>query len=283
MQTLLTLIKKPDSSEDFMKYSMSFAREMNLNVHLLYVENPIHYPLGVPDLTGAAVAQLQNNLKGKINTGIHTLSDQVTAMMPMIAGKLVVEVSGKIGDEEKIINEMVQSGEAQMVMIESSGKDGFWLKDSSVQEIVRNINCPVWIIPEDTEFQSFNDIIYATDYQEEDIPTLIKLIDLTHLFTPHITALHITDNADFDLRIKNAGFQKMLETKTEYIKITAKALVENTGDDMVSLIHSYADRTGANLIVVLKENRRFLERIFKPSSSEKIIEVSSRPVLVYHI
>lgn len=282
MKTLLTLIKKPDSSNELLKYSMNFARDMNLNVHLLYVENPIHYPLGAPDLSGSAVVRLQDDLKEKINTGIHTLSDQVTAMVPTIAGKLVVEVSAKIGDEEKIINEMVQSGEAQMAMIESSGKSGFWLKDSSVQEITRNINCPVWVIPEDTEFQPFIDIIYATDYQEEDILTLIKLIDLTHHFTPHITALHITEDTGFDLRIKNAGFQKMLKKKTDYNNITVKALIENSGNDMVDLIQDYAARRSANLIVVLKENRRFLEKIFKPSSSEKIIEGANRPVLVYH-
>jgi nucleotide-binding universal stress UspA family protein len=125
-------------------------------------------------------------------------------------------------------------------------------------------------------------VIYATDYNEEDIPTLKELIRLTYFNSPTITALHITENIDFDLRIKNAGFQKMLESQVDYDNIRVKALVEDQGDDMVSLINDYATRENADLIVVLKENRRFLERLFKPSSSEKIIEKANRPVLVYH-
>jgi nucleotide-binding universal stress UspA family protein len=139
------------------------------------------------------------------------------------------------------------------------------------------------VIPENSDYNPIHSVIYATDYNEEDIPTLEKLIRLTYFESPKITALHITDNVDFDLRIKNAGFQKMLESKLGYENIEVKALVENQGDDMVSLINDYAARISADLIVVLKENRRFLERLFRPSSSEKIIEEASRPVLVFHV
>ena len=74
----------------------------------------------------------------------------------------------------------------------------------------------------------------------------------------------------------------MLETKTEYTNISVKALVERSGDDMVKLINSYAAMKNADLIVVLKKNRNFLDRIFNPSSSEKIIQKAEKPVLVYH-
>lgn len=160
--------------------------------------------------------------------------------------------------------------------------ESFTLKGSFAKELIRNVRCPVWLIPKDTEYQPFHHIIYATDYHNEDISTLKKLIDLTHLVSPQITALHITENADFDLRTKNAGFQKMLEAKTDYNKILVKTLVENDGDDITGLINKYAASYTSDLIVLLKENQHFLERLFKPSTTEKMIKEAKQPFLIYH-
>jgi nucleotide-binding universal stress UspA family protein len=200
----------------------------------------------------------------------------------VIAGEVIVEISNEIGNENRIARDKVEAGEVQMVMIEGSGKSSAWLEDNMVKDIVREINCPVWIIPENTEYRPFHHIIYATDYHEEDLPTIKRLIEFTHNLNPRITALHITDNVDFELKIKNVGFKKMLETKAGNNRVEVKALVDQEGNQMAELLHLYASREGADLMVVLKENRLFLERLFKPSSSERIIEESGLPVLVFH-
>ena len=282
MKTLLVLIKYTDASESIIEYAVDLARDLKTNVHLLYVENPISTPMGTPHLTGGAVVQLQRSLEGKLKAGRKAITDQVKEMMHKISGEVILEVSEAVGDEITLISKMVETGKVQMVMIEGQGMESFTQRDSVAKELIRNVHCPVWLIPKGTEYQPFHHIIYATDYHEEDIPTLKKLIDLTHIVSPQITALHITDNAEFNLRIKNAGFQKMLETKTGYNKISVKALVENDEDDIVGLINKYAASYASDLIVLLKENQHFLERIFNRSITEKMIKEAQKPVLIYH-
>lgn len=282
MKTLLVYIRNPCESESIIEYAMNLARDLKTSIHLFYVENPGPTPLVTPHLSMTAVSQLQKSLENKIKAGKEAIADQVKGMMHKISGEVIVEVSANIGDEITLIGKMVETGKVQMVMMECLGIESFTLKDSFAKELIRNIHCPVWLIPKDTEYQTFHHIIYATDYHNEDIPTLKKLIDLTHFVSPQITALHITENADFDLRIKNASFQKILATKTEYNKISVKALVENDGDDIVGLINKYAASYASDLIVLLKENQHFLKRLFKPSTTEKIIKEAKRPVLIYH-
>jgi nucleotide-binding universal stress UspA family protein len=48
------------------------------------------------------------------------------------------------------------------------------------------------------------------------------------------------------------------------------------------LINDYSSDIDANLVVMLKENRHFLERLFKPSSTKKLIKEAKLPVLVFH-
>ncbi len=283
MKTLLVLVKSLNHSEKIIEYAFGLAADLKINVRLFYVHNPSTIPLATPQLSGAAITQLQKEPEEKVKEAIRSLSAISETLVYKIAGQVIVEVKAAIGNEVSLINEMVEAGDVQMVMLEEQGIESFSLKESLVREVIRKINCPVWVIPEYSDYNSINSVIYATDYNEEDIPTLKKLIRFTYFNSPKITAIHISDNVDFDLRIKNAGFQKMLESKVEYENIEVKALVENRGDDLVSLINSYAARTNADLIVVLKENKSFLDRIFNPSASEKIMEKANRPVLVYHV
>jgi nucleotide-binding universal stress UspA family protein len=74
----------------------------------------------------------------------------------------------------------------------------------------------------------------------------------------------------------------MLETNTGYSNISLKTLREQNGHHIIELINSYASRTQTDLIVVLKENKNFLERIFHQSSSEKMVAESDKTILVFH-
>jgi len=282
MKALIAMIYEPEGSKGLIEYTVKLAKDLKTNVHLLYVENPNNYPLGTPNLTGAATAQLQRTLEERVRSARTTLGRHVEELMGQIAGDIHIDISTEIDVESSVVERMIRDNEDQMVILESHGIESFWAGGSSTREIVRTVYCPIWVVPPDAGYGTFRQIIYATDYNEEDIPTLMKLIDLTRPFKPHITALHITDSADFDLRVKEAGFQEIIKTKTDYRKIHVETLIEKDTEDIAQLINDYATRTGADLIVVLKENRHFLERIFKSSSTDKIIKHTRIPVLVYH-
>lgn len=79
---------------------------------------------------------------------------------------------------------------------------------------------------------------------------MIDQYNISRHFSPGITALHITDNYDFEVRIKKAGFQEMVQTRTDHDKISVKSLVDKNGDDMGQLINDYASLIDADLIVV---------------------------------
>jgi nucleotide-binding universal stress UspA family protein len=246
------------------------------------VENPENKILATPHLSGEATEQLQYNLKDKAMMARESLTSQVNEIMQKNKGQAVVEVSSVIGNEISLINHMIKEGKAHMVMLASENEGSTGCKPYFVDEVARNVNCPVWIIPENIQYRSIDSIIYATDYQEEDISTLNKVIELTHFVSPEITALHITKNPDFELRIKNAGFQKVVQNKTGYDDLTVKALVEKNGGGIPEMIGEFATKIQSNLIVVLKDNKQFFERVFSKGTSNRIVHDTDYPVLVYH-
>jgi hypothetical protein len=282
MKTIAAFIKDPDTSKRFIAYLVDLVKDLGTGLHMLSIENPANYPMGAQEMTGVAVANLQTTLEARVKETKKQLERTVNELVSRREDQVNIKVSTMVGNEIAMISQLLENNEAHMLAMEYREMSGFWKKDTYVKEMMRNIQCPIWVVPEDAEYRGLHHIIYATDYHREDIPTLQRLIHLTRPFSPKIEALHITDNVDFDEKVKKAGFQKMLETKTGYPDISLTALLERNGYDMTGLINSYASRVQADLIVVLKENKNFMERLFYPSSSEKMVEESDNPILVYH-
>ena len=281
MNTLLILIKQPGSAEKFLRYAMGFGADMKMNLRVMYVEDPVHYPAGSTEMTGAVAARMQEELETRVKLGKQQLESTVSALMPDEPALGSIQVDAVAGSENEIIGEMVNEGSIQMVMIRNLDIH-FWFRDSRVKTIARNVKCPVWVIPKQAEYSPFSQVLYTTDYNEEDISTLNRLIELMHAQNPEITALHVTDDVDFELRIKHAGFQKILEEKTHYARIKAKALVSQKSGDAMELVNSYANRIQADLVVVLQENLSFLERLFGHDQATRVLEEANRPVLLFH-
>ena len=147
MKTLLVLVKSLDHSEKIIEYAFGLAADLGINVRLFYVHNPSTIPLATPQLSGAAITQLQKEPEEKVKEAIRSLSAISETLVYKIAGQVIVEVKAAIGNEVSLINEMVEAGDVQMVMLEEQGIESFSLKESLVREVIRKINCPVWVIP----------------------------------------------------------------------------------------------------------------------------------------
>jgi nucleotide-binding universal stress UspA family protein len=282
MNSILALIKEPEHSKGFITYLIRMGGDLGLNIHLLYVENPVNYPLGMPDTTGTASARLQLSMEKSAEDARQTLLKAVRSLAADTPDRVSVRTSTEIGVTELFIDKYLDSNGDSMLVLENQGHESLWKQDSTNMEIIRKCRCPVWIIPSGSTYHRYKEIVYATDYHEEDLTTLRNLLDLTGKFSPKITALHITDNPDFEARIKMSGFHESLHEKTSYDKISVTLLNEKEDEDFGMLINDFAALVDANLIVVLKENKHFLERIFTPDLTKKIIRQAKIPVLVYH-
>ncbi len=282
MKTILSLITDIPTSDKHIIYTAKLARSIHANLLLLHVQNPDNYPLGTTGTTGPAVAQLQSNLDELANKAKENLNAKLNNLKGNIPDDLIINTSCEIGISTTIIEQYIKDGKVDMVAIESDRESGFWTPNASNMDIIRENKCPIWIIPEEVKFEPFNDIVYATDYKSEDVVNMKKLLDLANGHSPNITALHITDDVNFEENVKKAGFLDEVRNKTGNDRIDLKLIADDDDKSLHENIINYCDNIGANLIVLLKENRHFLDRVFKTSATKKVIKKSHIPVLVYH-
>ncbi len=282
MKTILVNIDDPYECKDYVSYCIKVAKDLCKAVRLLYVFDPKNYPLGMPGSLGDDVQWINENITRVTDEAKRQIGKTVQELKNEIPDMPFIDYSVETGFIRDIIEDISGQNYIEMIMLQENERRKDQMIGDSDVDIIRHTNCPVWIIPKEINYHPYKNVVYATDYNESDVQTMKNLAQLIKPYTPNITALHITESLDFDEQVKKVGFRDMLTEKIRYKNIDVKTFIDQDGKDVVESINEYVEGNNTDLIVLLKENRHFLDRIFKVSSAKKLIRHAHQPVLVYH-
>ena len=280
MKILLAKVKHPGNSVEFIKYAIDMAQSFNFNLHLLHVQyqSPETHHTHVGDSNSPLLTKDLTD-KMMVQNTLDELQKNTKQILTEKNVDIAVDYSAEMGPDSMVLNSFIEEKNIEMILLDDDDNSILSLS-SSHMKIVKLAKCPVWIIPSNLPFKHFQKIVYATDYQEADVHNLKKLISLFSGFSPQIIALHITDSLEFEERVLRKGFKDTLEKETDFEKLSIR-LLKDKNDHPEDSIDEFAKEINADLIVLLKENRGFFERIFKPSSTQRMLNKTNLPVLIF--
>ncbi|MFN2396849.1 MAG: universal stress protein, partial [Bacteroidales bacterium] len=236
MKTLAFLIDEMQSAKKLIRYAALLGKDLNAKVHVLHVQLPYvpcaggfdtHAHAGdmgagsMPD--PAWLHEIEKDVKQTVKDYIKDIKKEFTDIPSII-------FNSELGDASKILEDKVEKGVYDMVMLQGSSDRASWMQNPVAMDIVRKLPCPVFIIEPDTKYQPFKKIVYATDHKEEDVSTLKRLIHLGKPFSPEILTLHVTDDEQFRKKILKEGFDDMIREKVGYENVIVKVLEVDDDD-----------------------------------------------------
>jgi nucleotide-binding universal stress UspA family protein len=282
MNKILAIIDKPENQVDFIRNAAKLSIDLQTDLLLLYIQNPGSFAITDPKNAGMTSIEIQKNLELLAESIGKTLEEKAAGIQKEFGDKIKIETSVEIGITSLTVENYINDSRAQMVVMEGQENKKIWGQITTIMDVIRHVDCPVWIFPHPYSYKPVKEVVYATDYHKGDLETLQKLVEMLDQMTPSITALHVSKNVDFEEKVKNKGLEESLQQETGYDQIKVEALSREIDENTAGLINEYALSSKADLLVVLKENRHFLDRIFAGSSTKKIINEAHIPVLVYH-
>ncbi len=266
-----------ENSRESIFYGVKLARDLNKNVLLLHVVDIYNhgvvypYPTSMPpQIPPPVVEESEENAKNEFKVLLKDIDENVKNQ-PRIDYKIE---HGLI--VEKILK-IIHKPQVDMVLL--PGRKGTNHISKVNAKIIESADCPVWIIPPDNSYKSFDKIVYATDYNEADIDSLKKLAQIASYFKAYIFALHITNDFDFKNQLEGKGFEETVREKAGYQRID---LIFMPGEKIIDAVDEFARDIDADVIAMLKEDESLLDRIFRRSETKKMVFKSQLPVLVYH-
>jgi nucleotide-binding universal stress UspA family protein len=140
-------------------------------------------------------------------------------------------------------------------------------------EVSRKAHCPVFLIPDGSKFISFNNIVYACDFEGVSVQILDKIVNFAQRFDAQVHFIHVSQEGssiDISTSIQQMNFPITYSTKT----IKAGSVSEGLND--------FVENHNVELLIMATKKRSFWEQIIHRSITKKMAINSTVPLLVYH-
>ena len=280
MNSILVYVHKADESDYLIRYAAALGKEMNMSIELMYTVELQNYPMGIPGAARPAFQYTHEQVESLFEEVRSKFDQEIEKIKAEMDNPPNIKYNTQEGISHHVLKEHAAGKKYKYLLVAAHSENEFMINDRNI-DIIKQVNLPVWIVPENKKYNPLKSIIYATDYNKEDIETMKMLVSLARITEAKITALHVNDDLNFEEEVKNSGFKDLLAEKVGYENIDVSTLVQEKNKSLPETINDFAKLINADLIVALKENKGFFERLFSKSATKKIITTSELPVLVF--
>lgn len=246
----------------------------------LVVTHVLGYPLVTETLVLDDLPQIRkNNLKvarSRLeNFSNEHLGDQWKTMKVQIAP---VEDMHVVDGIVAIANDW----HAEMIVVGTKGASALQevLLGSTTKRLIKKAPCPVLAIPADTSYRSLKTIVYATDFEQEDVYAIQKVVEIAQVFDAEIKIVHITNKKEYSGKTQMEWFKDAILEKVTYEKLGFELLFS---EDIFESLKIYLGKTDADLVVMLERKRSgFLKKWFHADKVKKMESFGRWPLLSFN-
>jgi nucleotide-binding universal stress UspA family protein len=144
---------------------------------------------------------------------------------------------------------------AYLIVVGVKGESGLResIMGSTTKQLIEKAPCPILAIPADASYNPIKTIVYGTDFENEDIYAIRKLVEMAKHFDAEIKVVHITTKKELDNANQMEGFKNMLQQKVEYERMEFVHLVS---ESIFDALRNYLGEVGADMAVLLERERK---------------------------
>jgi len=178
-----------------------------------------------------------------------------------------------------VVSQVAEKHHADLVVMGTTGASGFtgkWL-GSNTAATARNLEIPLLAIPAKLAYKPYRSVLLATDMKLlSDTKSLEFVAQFTESFQAEMRFLHV----DKDGHATPAAQDDAYKAQTRAIFREIPKFIYAFDSDIEATIERTIQSTHTDLLVTIRHNYGFFERIFHSSESQKLINNASLPVLV---
>ena len=170
---------------------------------------------------------------------------------------------------------------AYLIVVGVKGESALreFIVGSTTKHLINKAPCPVLAIPADASYQPIKTIVYATDFEEEDVYAIRKLAEMAEQFEAEISIVHISNEKEYEGEAQMEWFKDLLEKKVTYKRIDFKLLLSK---DIFESLRLYLGEVNADLMVMLeREQKGILKKLYHRDLVKKMEAYGKVPLLSF--
>lgn len=278
MKTINKILLLTDFSEvsnNTTHYALNIAKQVKSEIEILHIINtPVDWvklPLEKEKLYPETKAEI-GSARAKLSALVREFSNQGTKATESLVFNVGVENIPQYITEEKY----------DLIIMGSHGSKGIkeFAIGSNAQKVIRTSHVPVLIVKTPPKRESFDRIVMASTFEENQKPYFKKLFDYASDLGADIDFLYINTPYHFK---ETEEIEKMLTlfcedcTKKNCSKHHINALNEERG------VQYFMNTSNADFLAIATKGKSSFPRLFSVSLTESIINHLNIPVLVFRL
>ena len=285
MKTNLLILDSYKNIENLIQFAFSFSNKFKRNLKLYYVfDFNWMRQTAMVGATGIASASILNAEKSAhkeyevAETKIRTI---VTEYLKKNSTNFPIDINVTRNSRIDIINYELEKDPDLLVLI-SNHQSYSEITDGLVSypKLIEYVKCPVLIIPDNIKQAELQNVVYATDYNPEDVQSLKHLSNfMKQSEKAHITILHNEQEYNFREKLQWTGFKNIVQSEINSNNLDF-ALKNNK--DFLTGIEEFTEESNPDMLAIMKEKKGFFEDLFTENKTKYVLTHFHKPVLVYH-
>lgn len=280
MKKIIIPTEFTEKSEQTLSSAIMIANKMNLSIEVLHVIDSFDYGVNFVINESNPIILPPDMLDGKRDEAIEAFNEMIGKIKPQFEVLPAIDLIIKTGFVFDVISESIQNPDAYMVILSDKSQIDYNYRDISKDnsKIIQESNCPVCVLPNDAPFKEPKRIIYATNFQEQDIQNITNLAHLASCFDATIHVVHVAENPEFEEHLKVAGLRKLISDESGYEKIIYNTI---KNDNFLEGIDHFANEINAEMIALMRENKTIFKAFFASNNAKKMVYKTNLPVIIY--
>ncbi len=264
-----------ETANNALVYALRMAENQNATLFVLHA-----YEMPVISATANPV-MVQDVYKSIELSNFENFKDQVPQIRDIAKQHNLDHVPMHFILEEGFLNTIlkkrVKEEEIDLVVMGTNGNSGLDKKilGSNTANAIGSLGIPVLSIPHDAIFDGISSIAFTTLFSSQDKTTLETIVQMAKGFNATVKCIHVATAKDkADPAVINSWKENF---KNDNVKFY---IVESS--DVEKAVFDFLDEENIDLLVSVKRNRGFFEKLFTSSMTKKLSYHNYVPVLAFH-
>ncbi|QVY64740.1 universal stress protein [Polaribacter sp. Q13] len=256
-----------ENSIPALKYAFSLSEKLQASLFVIYV-----YEF-VSDSFGGKTKEKHNKI----------LTDFCKVHYGGDIEKLDVSFEA-IADDSVINGILKKANSLHADLIISGTKSEMGLKEllieNKAKELISKALCPVLIVPKNANLYRMDTIVYASDFEEEDVCAIDNLVSMAKPLNAKIQIVHISALKDGTEIKKRDWFMNLLNEKVKYNNIDIEIIY---GENIFESLKTYLEDKNADMVTMLERNSKgIINMLFHVDLVKKMETLGNIPLMSFN-
>ena len=263
-------------SRNALKFVVEFCNRLDASLNILHIYS-------LPPVDNTTFRSNQHLRKHAEQEHHQLLSEYLEASCPDIDSKTQITLS--VEEHNSITRAIVDRAsklEADLVVVGRKDEHSIrgFFAGNIANALISRLACPLLIIPNNMSSSDLRSMVYASDFEADDILALEQLCPVAKILEAEMKVVHIPTKNEYSSEEQMEWFKEMVHQKLNFDAIDFHLILsENIQDGL----HSFIDGNEADLLVMLeREDKGYFDKALFGDMVKKMKSRSEIPMLCYN-